>query len=159
MSYAVLGDSSSSSKSVSIPSASADDDDNDALLHRSHSSRDTAERRSALSEPLTAENGMDDPFYVFREDLHRKLNHVDECLAEYLRIIHQTVRATTTWKPFLTLRFPLFGTIWLTTKVAVSFDLISHPLSLYCHCLFLKFRWDDRTHRSIHMNSKNKRNN
>jgi hypothetical protein len=51
-----------------------------------------------LSEPLT--NGRNsneeegDPFYVFRDDLYRKLELVDESLAEYLRVVHQTVRCT-----------------------------------------------------------------
>ena len=90
MSYAVLGDLSEG-KLRSIPSASEDD------MHRSPSTtmghRDV-ERQSSLSEPLTA-NGdaaSEDPFYVFREDLYRKLEQVDEGLADYLRIIHQTVR-------------------------------------------------------------------
>lgn len=42
---------------------------------------------SSLQEPLTEE----DPFYVFREDLYRKLDLVEEGLTEYLRIVHQTV--------------------------------------------------------------------
>lgn len=47
---------------------------------------------SALSEPLRG-NGdeSEDPFFVFREDMNRKLELVDEGLAEYLRIVHQTV--------------------------------------------------------------------
>ena len=44
-----------------------------------------------LKEPLTAGHD-DDPFYVFREDLYRKLDLVDDGLAEYLRLIHHTVR-------------------------------------------------------------------
>jgi hypothetical protein len=56
-----------------------------------------------LSEPLNASetgasNGTGgrsvdpgDPFYVFREDLYRKLELVDEALAEFLRVVHQTV--------------------------------------------------------------------
>jgi hypothetical protein len=73
------------------------------------------EFRQALSEPLTAmphsnisnsnSNGANhntkdhqlpqlsaDPFYVFRDDLYRQLSRVDETLAEYLRVVHQTVR-------------------------------------------------------------------
>lgn len=52
---------------------------------------------SGLSEPLTGGGATDDdalsgdPFYVFREDLYRKLELMDEALAEYLRIVHQTV--------------------------------------------------------------------
>lgn len=45
-----------------------------------------------LREPLTNDvEAANDPFYVFREDLYRKLDIVDEGLAEYLRIVHQTV--------------------------------------------------------------------
>ena len=50
--------------------------------------------RKSLQEPLTADSqaaDVSDPFYVFREDLYRKLESVDESLAEYLRIVHQTV--------------------------------------------------------------------
>lgn len=59
-----------------------------------------------LKEPLTGGVGggammmmtttnhyeSDDPFYVFREDLYRKLDLVDDGLAEFLRLVHQTVR-------------------------------------------------------------------
>lgn len=41
-----------------------------------------------LSEPLTAQ---EDPFHVFREDLNHKLELVDEGLAEFLRVVYQTV--------------------------------------------------------------------
>ena len=46
-----------------------------------------------LKEPLTAiaNHQDDDPFYVFREDLYRKLDLVDDGLAEFLRMVHQTV--------------------------------------------------------------------
>jgi hypothetical protein len=65
--------------------------------------------RQALSEPLTqgeqqphpshcqqqSSKAMStDPFYVFREDLYRQLERVDEALAEYLRVVHQTVGFT-----------------------------------------------------------------
>jgi hypothetical protein len=33
----------------------------------------------------------DDPFYVLRNDLYRKLELVDEGLAEFIRIVYQTV--------------------------------------------------------------------
>ena len=78
------------------------------------------EFRQSLSEPLTAMSKSDsnsnknnngsnqnvedttttthqlpqlsaDPFYVFRDDLYRQLSRVDETLAEYLRVVHQTV--------------------------------------------------------------------
>lgn len=54
-----------------------------------------------LSEPLTSppkrqEEEDDDPFYVFREDLYRKLELVDEGLTRYLRLVHQTDTAVNT---------------------------------------------------------------
>jgi hypothetical protein len=56
---------------------------------------------SELSEPLTSagtsivdeelgSNGGD-PYFVFRKDLQRKLELVDESLADFLRIVHETV--------------------------------------------------------------------
>ena len=60
--------------------------------------RTTTRVNPELSEPLTSsssKNDLDDsendPFYVFREDLYRKLELVDEGLSRYLRIVHQTV--------------------------------------------------------------------
>ena len=57
---------------------------------------------SELSEPLTSagtsivdeELGSisgGDPYFVFRMDLQRKLELVDESLADFLRIVHETV--------------------------------------------------------------------
>jgi hypothetical protein len=58
---------------------------------------------SELSEPLTAASGSTsivdeelgstagDPYFVFRSDLQKKLELVDESLADYLRIVHETV--------------------------------------------------------------------
>lgn len=90
------------------------------------------DRRASLSEPLTqsvrnltdnangggvnnshANGGGDsriydnpsDPYYVFRDDLYRQLALVDESLAEYLRIVYQTVRAFQS-----RFRRPYFGT-------------------------------------------------
>jgi hypothetical protein len=58
------------------------------------SSRNTLKNNPDLNEPLNngTSRGEDDPFYVFREDLYRKLDLVDEGLTEYLRLVHQTVR-------------------------------------------------------------------
>lgn len=42
-----------------------------------------------LSEPLTSST---DPFYLFRDDLERKLERMDESLSEYLRVVHHMVR-------------------------------------------------------------------
>jgi hypothetical protein len=65
----------------------------------SSTASDDEDRRKSLSEPLTL-NGtgehVSDPFYVFREDLYRQLERVDETLTEYLRVVHQTVGATST---------------------------------------------------------------
>jgi hypothetical protein len=58
---------------------------------------------SELSEPLTANRSSivdeelgdpGDPYFVFRSDLQQKLEMVDESLAEYLRIVHETVGYT-----------------------------------------------------------------
>ena len=62
---------------------------------------------SELSEPLTSGgvttsslldeelggfvNGGGDPYFVFRKDLQQKLELVDESLADFLRIVHETV--------------------------------------------------------------------
>lgn len=54
----------------------------------SYSTRNGHGPNPSLQEPLTDE----DPFYVFREDLYRKLDLVEDGLTEYLRIVHQTVR-------------------------------------------------------------------
>jgi hypothetical protein len=54
---------------------------------------------NGLSQPLTdieAANGGpkdDDPFYVFREDLLRKVSRMDGGLVDYLRVVHGTVRS------------------------------------------------------------------
>ena len=72
-------------------------DDNDDVQSVSILSRASASTRrrvvddESLHEPLTA--AEDDPFYVFREDLYRKLDLVEENLTEFLRIVHQTVSA------------------------------------------------------------------
>ena len=47
-----------------------------------------------LSEPLTAghnDSHHEDPYFVFRADLIQQLELVDEGLAEFLRVVHQTV--------------------------------------------------------------------
>ena len=71
---------------------------NDNASSRSRSTRTSFRTVSVnnheLKEPLAAANSTtdDDPFYVFREDLYRKLDLVDDGLSEYLRLVHQTVR-------------------------------------------------------------------
>ena len=67
--------------------------ENDHVSIRSKSTRSfrtVSVGNHELKEPLTASHD-DDPFYVFREDLYRKLDLVDDGLAEYLRLVHQTV--------------------------------------------------------------------
>lgn len=61
----------------------------------------TSPKSASLVEPLTktttaSADSNDDPFYVFRADLSRKLETLDEYLAEYLRIVHQTDTAVNT---------------------------------------------------------------
>mmetsp|Transcript_131778 Transcript_131778/g.196354 ORF Transcript_131778/g.196354 Transcript_131778/m.196354 type:complete len:303 (-) Transcript_131778:42-950(-) len=62
---------------------------------------------SELSEPLTANRSSivdeelgdsGDPYFVFRSDLHQKLEMVDESLAEYLRIVHETDTAVNVYE-------------------------------------------------------------
>jgi hypothetical protein len=62
------------------------------------------DHQSSLSEPLTDKKNYNtnnnkrssyenpsDPYYVFRDDLNRQLEIIDESLAEYLRLVFQTV--------------------------------------------------------------------
>jgi hypothetical protein len=58
---------------------------------------------SELSEPLSSSvvdveslggGGVSaDPYFVFRSDLQKKLESLDEYLADYLRTVHETVRS------------------------------------------------------------------
>jgi hypothetical protein len=96
MSYAPLSDNSDRGQGhrIQVPNGDEHDGESSSSLRPI---RSTSASASALSEPLTAngdeEAGDDpDPFYVFRADLYRKLELVDESLAEYLRVVHQTVR-------------------------------------------------------------------
>jgi hypothetical protein len=95
--------------------------DSDSLSVVSISSRSTSHQRftrhkrinSELSEPLTSpltsstsvldhnESSMSsggDPYFVFRSDLQNKLESADEYLADFLRIVHETVRAPSLYK-------------------------------------------------------------
>lgn len=78
--------------SFSLPYADADETSSSISFSSSRKGPS-----SALSEPLRG-NGdeSEDPFFVFREDMNRKLELVDEGLAEYLRIVHQTDTAVNT---------------------------------------------------------------
>ena len=100
---------------------SREDDTSDETSHRRDDSISVASSKgrfrgrrrinSELSEPLTAATGSvvdeelggdsGDPYFVFRADLQRKLELVDEALAEYLRIVHETVRTIGSWMVFL----------------------------------------------------------
>lgn len=98
--------------SASVSGRGSDSDDNGSSSHPVDSSNDHMSIRSKIStrsfrtvsvgnpelkEPLTgASHNDDDPFYVFREDLYRKLDLVDDGLAEYLRLIHHTDTAVNT---------------------------------------------------------------
>ena len=102
MSYAPL-DESLFNGNGALQRRSADDDYNDEAMLSSTSPSSLSSitlgrnRRKSLEEPLTDTSEHDessDPFYVFREDLYRKLESVDESLAEYLRIVHQSVRSS-----------------------------------------------------------------
>jgi hypothetical protein len=95
MSYAPIGETSENSANISVSQNDDEVDLDDAFSLRSGMSR-KSQLPIELSEPLTngGSNGgkdQDDPFYVFRSDLYRKLQSVDDSLAEFLRIVHQTV--------------------------------------------------------------------
>jgi hypothetical protein len=98
MSYAPLSDNSDRGQGhiIQVPNGDEHDGESSSSLRLIRSTSASHRQASALSEPLTAngdeEAGDDpDPFYVFRADLYRKLELVDESLAEYLRVVHQTV--------------------------------------------------------------------
>ncbi|GKY92780.1 hypothetical protein MPSEU_000247800 [Mayamaea pseudoterrestris] len=99
MSYASIGRNrdKSTSQSMSNHHDTDDTDSDDIVSIRSGLSR-KSQLPIELSEPLT--NGdsqsQNDPFYVFRSDLYRNLDSVDESLAEYLRVVHQTDTAVNT---------------------------------------------------------------
>lgn len=82
-------DSSSSFRHGAIRSAAA------SVASGASSFRMRSHENEHLSEPLTAGmNDIDsheDPYFVFRGDLIQKLELVDEGLAEFLRVVHQTV--------------------------------------------------------------------
>lgn len=81
--------------------------DSDTVSVASSHRRFAAHKRinSELSEPLTTASSIvdeslggnsADPYFVFRSDLQKKLESLDEFLADYLRIVHETVRLTYT---------------------------------------------------------------
>jgi hypothetical protein len=90
MQYSHLEDHSEGSEHFS----SVNMDDTVSQRSRASSFRRNSSANPELKEPLRGNgsgNNEDDPFYVFREDLYRKLDLVDDGLTEYLRIVHQTV--------------------------------------------------------------------
>ena len=81
--------------------------DSDTVSVASSHRRFAAHKRinSELSEPLTTASSIvdeslggnsADPYFVFRSDLQKKLESLDDFLADYLRIVHETVRLTNT---------------------------------------------------------------
>jgi hypothetical protein len=113
MSYNKLDDrTGTTSSSMTIGYHQDDVILSDGHLLSSASTSEQHDSRTSLSEPLTKtiinDNGHDlnhriydnnssssnntDPFYVFREDLYQQLSLVDETLAEFLRVVYQTVR-------------------------------------------------------------------
>mmetsp|Transcript_42826 Transcript_42826/g.63534 ORF Transcript_42826/g.63534 Transcript_42826/m.63534 type:complete len:339 (-) Transcript_42826:105-1121(-) len=56
----------------------------------------SAEMKQPLTKDVERGDDVEDPFYVFREDLYRKLDLVDETLTEYTRIIRHTDTAVNT---------------------------------------------------------------
>ena len=94
--YTTVSDSSENSSRMK---------DSDSVSVASSHRRFTAHKRinSELSEPLTSTTstsvldesfggGSGDPYFVFRSDLQNKLELADEFLADFLRIVHETVR-------------------------------------------------------------------
>ena len=87
------------STSHSISHVDDETDQDDLISIRSSLSRKSA-LPPELSEPLTnsaallasSSQSQEDPYYLFRSELYRKLEAVDESLAEFLRVVHQTVR-------------------------------------------------------------------
>lgn len=74
-----------------------------ASSHRRFSSRKRI--NSELSEPLTSHGdegsfvgGSGDPYFVFRSDLERKLELIDESMTDFLRIVHETNTATNSYE-------------------------------------------------------------
>jgi len=102
----------------SLPEHVEEDDDVQSVSILSRASVSVTSRNKrvvddeSLKEPLTADS--DDPFYVFREDLYRKLDLVEENLTEYLRIVHQTVRTKGVFS-FLSLESFFSHAIYYTT--------------------------------------------
>jgi hypothetical protein len=98
MSYAPLSDNSDRGQGhrIQVPNGDEHDRESSSSSRPTRSTSASHDPAGGLSQPLTGsgdeEAGEDaDPFYVFRADLYRKLELVDESLAEYLRVVHQTV--------------------------------------------------------------------
>ena len=96
MSYAPLDETNGRRKHPPVVHHQDNDEpiiSSSTATNASNLSPSSSNHKQALSEPLTG-NGVQpsDPYYVFREDLYRKLELVDEAMAEYLRVVHETVR-------------------------------------------------------------------
>lgn len=103
--YSTIDENGTGGDKRIVRSASDDDDDN-ISRNSSRVSLPSFTRKqrlpASMSEPLNTSSiqysdesrkttDPGDPFYVFRKDLYRKLELVDEALAEFLRVVHQTV--------------------------------------------------------------------
>lgn len=111
MQYSHLEDHSEGSEHFS----SVNMDDTASQRSRASSFRRNNSANPELKEPLRANgsgNQDDDPFYVFREDLYRKLDLVDDGLTEYLRIVHQTVGSSSPHQ-FIAVHHPISAHTWL----------------------------------------------
>jgi hypothetical protein len=73
------------------------------------------------SQQLSSKAMSTDPFYVFRDDLYRQLERVDEALAEYLRVVHQTVGFTRRRSG----RVNLDRLLWSVAAMELTFDSLS----------------------------------
>lgn len=70
--------------------------------NRARDRTEDAEKNGMLLQPLTPgetdsdANSIEDPFHVFRDDVTRKLNLVDDSLNRYIKIVHETDTAVNT---------------------------------------------------------------
>ena len=105
--YSTVSDTSETTSNDDTTSRQRDGGGDSASV-ASHHRRFKGHKRisSELSEPLTitsnasivdesisvSTNASSDPYFVFRNDLQNKLDLVDECLTDYLRVVNETVR-------------------------------------------------------------------
>jgi len=97
-----LKNSQKTNKHLSEPLTSPSSLDDDLILYENG---DDMEKNEGSSGPSSKAD--DDPFYVFKQDLERKLELVEEALSRYLRVVHDTVSSlSTTTNPPLLLHQP-----------------------------------------------------